>query len=280
MGEDGATKASFGVIKKIHDEDSRFKVVSLRRNFGQTAALQAGFDQAVGEVIVTLDADLENDPHNIPELLAKLEEGFDIVSGWRQNRWGGGIGNFIKRRLPSAAANYLISRTSSVRLHDTGCTLKAYRREVLEQVRLYGDSHRFIPAIASQYGARVAEVPGNFRERRFGSSKYGFSRTIKVFLDVILLRFLLEFSTRPMQFFGFWGMLSGGLGLVFGSYLTTLKLLGHQNIGSRPLLLLAVLLVFIGVQFLMMGLLGEILTRTYFESQGKRTYNIRVKLVS
>ncbi len=277
--DDGSSDNSFEKLRKIHDKDNRFKVISFRRNFGQTAALQAGFDKAKGEVIVTLDADLENDPKNIPDLLAKLDEGYDIVSGLRAERWSGGLMSLIKRKLPSAAANYLISRTSQVRLHDTGCTLKAYRREVLSQIRLYGDSHRFIPAMASQYGARVSEVEVNFRPRRFGTSKYGFSRTIKVFLDVILLRFMLEFSTRPMQFFGFWGLLAGGLGFVFGLYLTLLKILGHQNIGSRPLLLLSVLLLFLGVQLVMMGLLGELLSRTYFESQGKKTYSIKEALL-
>ena len=273
--DDGSSDRSFEVLKDLHQKDGRFKVVSFRRNFGQTAAMQAGFDHAAGDIIVTLDADLENDPHNIPDLLAKLDDGYDIVSGWRSERWEGGIMSVLKRKIPSAMANKLISTMSHVTLHDTGCTLKAYRREVLDDIRLYGDMHRFIPAVASQYGADVAEVEVNFRPRRFGSSKYGFSRTFKVFLDIILLRFLLESLTRPIQFFGLWGALFTGTGGAFGVYLTVLKVGFGQDIGTRPLLLLSVLLIFLGVQFIMLGILAELIVRTYFESQGKTTYSVR-----
>jgi len=273
--DDGSSDSSFAVLKKVHQQDPRFKVIRFRRNFGQTAALAGGFDRAQGEVIVSIDADLENDPNDIPKLLAKLNEGYDIVSGWRKKRWGGSIFKKIIRRLPSEMANFLVRQVSDIPLHDTGCTLKAYRREVLEGVHLYGDMHRFVPAIASRYGARIAEVEVNYQPRQFGSSKYGFSRTLRVFLDLILLKFLLGYATRPIQFFGLLGVICGLLGSLAGGYLTFAKLVLGQNIGQRPLLLLAVLLMVLGVQFITMGLLGEIVMRTYFESQNKKIYAIR-----
>ena len=273
--DDGSLDSSFAALKKIHQQDPRVKVIRFRRNFGQTAALVAGFDQARGDVIVSIDADLENDPNDIPKLLAKLDEGYDIVSGWRRKRWGGGLVQKFIRRVPSEVANWLTRKITGLPLHDTGCTLKAYRKEVLEEVRLYGDMHRFVPAIASRYGAKIAEVEVNYRPRQFGSSKYGFSRTLRVFLDLVLLKFLLGYSTRPIQFFGFLGVLLGASGFGIGIYLTILKFALGQDIGSRPLLLLSVLLVVLGVQFVTMGLLGEIVMRTYFESQDKKIYAIR-----
>jgi len=273
--DDGSADDSFNILRSLHERDPRLKVVQFRRNFGQTAALAAGFDYAKGDVVVSIDADLENDPNDIPKLLAKLDEGYDIVSGWRKNRWGGGVIQKITRRLPSEVANFLVRKVTGLPLHDTGCTLKAYRKDVLEGVQLYGDMHRFIPAIASRYGARVAELEVNYKPREFGKSKYGFSRTLKVFLDLILLKFLLGYSTRPIQFFGALGVVFGFIGLGLGGYLSVLKIVLGQDIGQRPLLLLAVLLVVLGVQFVTMGLLGDLMMRTYFESQGKKIYAVR-----
>ena len=273
--DDGSQDKSFEILRKLHQKDPRLKVVRFRRNFGQTAALAAGFDYAKGDIVVSIDADLENDPNDIPKLLSKLNEGYDIVSGWRKNRWSGGFLERILRRIPSEAANFLARKVTGLSLHDTGCTLKAYRREVLKSVQLYGDMHRFVPAIASRYGARIAEIEVNYQPRQFGSSKYGFSRTLKVFLDLILLKFLLGYSTRPIQFFGSLGLLFGIAGLGFGVYLTVLKFGLGREIGGRPLLLLSVLLMVLGVQFVTMGLLGELVMRTYFESQGKRIYAVR-----
>ncbi|MEA2020163.1 MAG: glycosyltransferase family 2 protein [Patescibacteria group bacterium] len=272
---DGSSDDSLRVLKKLHKQDSRFKVVDFRRNFGQTAALAAGFDYAQGDVVVSIDADLENDPNDVPKLLDKLDEGYDIVSGWRQNRWVGGLLQKIVRRVPSEIANFLVRRVTGLELHDTGCTLKAYRAEVLEHVELYGEMHRFVPAIATRYGAKIAEVPVNYQPREFGSSKYGFSRTVRVLLDLVLLKFLLGYGTRPIQFFGLLGVVLGGLGFVFSLYLTYVKFGLNQSIGQRPLLLLAVLLMVLGVQFVTMGLLGEIVMRTYFESQNKKIYAVR-----
>ncbi len=272
---DGSSDGSLRVLKKLHKQDPRFKVVDFRRNFGQTAALAAGFDYARGDKIVSIDADLENDPNDIPRLLSKLDDGFDIVSGWRQNRWGGGLIQKIIRRVPSETANFLVRKVTGLELHDTGCTLKAYRAGVLENVELYGEMHRFVPAIATRYGAKIAEIPVNYQPREFGSSKYGFSRTVRVLLDLVLLKFLLGYGTRPIQFFGLLGVGFGGTGFAFAAYLTYVKLGLGQSIGQRPLLLLAILLMVLGVQFVTMGLLGEIVMRTYFESQDKKIYAVR-----
>lgn len=269
--DDGSTDGSFPLLRRLAAEDERLKVVRLRRNFGQTAAFAAGFDHARGDIIVTMDADLQNDPRDIPKLLAKIEEGYDIVSGWRVNRQD----RFLDRKLPSMIANRLISNVTDVRLHDYGCSLKAYRREVIREVRLYGELHRFIPALASQVGGAVAEVPVNHRPRRYGRSKYGLSRTIRVILDLITVWFLGSYSTRPLHVFGTLGLGAFGLGILFGLYLTGVKFLGHQDIGTRPLLLLSVLLVVVGIQLITMGLLGEMIIRTYHESQGKPIYVVR-----
>jgi len=272
--DDGSTDGSFRFLAKLHRQDPRLKVLSFRRNFGQTAAMSAGFDHAQGEVIVTLDADLQNDPADISLLLKKLDEGYDIVSGWRHQRQDNPL-----RVFPSKVANRLISILSGVRLHDYGCSLKAYRREVIGNIRLYGDMHRFIPAVAKQVGAKVAEVRVRHHPRRFGKSKYGFSRILKVFLDLFLLKFLLSFQTRPLRLFGSLGLLSGGAGLATGGYLSYVRLVQHQSIANRPLLLLAILLIVLGVQLVMMGLLGELMIRTYFESQGKKIYILRQQLL-
>jgi glycosyltransferase involved in cell wall biosynthesis len=272
--DDGSRDDSFTRLKAIHERDPRWRVIRFRRNFGQTAGFSAGFDAAQGEIVLTIDADLQNDPRDIPKLLAKMSEGYDIVSGWRMDRKE----PFLSRRLPSMMANKMISRSTGVVLHDYGCSLKAYRNEVVKNVRLYGELHRFIPAVASWMGVSVAEVPVNDRERQFGSSKYGISRTFKVFLDLITVRFMLGYANQPLRIFGAVGVAMAAVGVLLGIYLTFVKLAFGQSIGSRPLLLLAVLLAIVGVQMVSMGLLAEMVMRTYHEVQGKPIYVIRESL--
>lgn len=276
--DDGSTDGSFDELKKLRAADNRVRVVRFRRNFGQTAAFAAGFDRARGEIVITMDADLQNDPADIPKLLEKIDEGYDVVSGWRVKRWQEGFGSLLTRRLPSATANWLISTGTGVYLHDYGCALKAYRREVIKSINLYGDLHRFIPAIASYYGVTVSEVPVNYRSRQFGTSKYGLSRITRVILDLLTVRFLLSYSTRPIQIFGLIGLLTFALGVVTGIYLSFMKLVYGIALAERPLLLLAILLVMIGVQLVTMGLLGELVVRTYHESQNKPIYTVREEL--
>ncbi len=269
--DDGSHDGSFPLLREIAMRDERFRVIRLRRNFGQTAAFAAGFDHARGEVIITMDADLQNDPRDVPKLMAQMDAGYDVVSGWRKDRQD----RFLDRRLPSILANGLISNVTDVRLHDYGCSLKAYRRDVLQQVKLYGELHRFIPALAAQVGAAVTEVPVNHRAREFGRSKYGIGRTVRVVLDLITVWFLGSYGTRPMQVFGALGLLSSALGVLVGLYLSVDKLFFNHDIGDRPLLLLSVLLIVVGVQLVTMGLLGEMMIRTYHESQGKPIYTVR-----
>ena len=276
--DDGSSDGSFGTLKSLSAQDRRLRVVRFRRNFGQTAAFAAGFERARGEVVVTIDADLQNDPADIPLLLSKIDEGYDVVSGWRQDRWKEGLWSFLVRRIPSTVANWLISRVTGVYLHDYGCALKAYRSDVVKQIRLYGDLHRFIPAIASYYGVRVAEVPVRYRPRQFGRSKYGIGRTVRVLLDLLTVRFLLSYSTRPIHIFGLLGLLSVLLGVGIGIYLTAIKFLYGAALAERPLLLFAILLVMVGVQLVTMGLLGEMVVRTYYESQNKPIYAVREEL--
>lgn len=273
--DDGSKDKSFLLLREWALQDNRLTVIRLRRNFGQTAAFAAGFDYARGEIVITMDADLQNDPQDVPKLMAKIDEGYDIVSGWRKDRQD----RFLDRKLPSMLANGLISNVTDVRLHDYGCSLKAYRREVLQHVHLYGELHRFIPALMSQVGGTVVEVPVNHRARKFGKSKYGISRTIRVMLDLITVWFLGTYATRPIHVFGTAGLLSAAGGLLIGLYLTFIKLFLQASIGGRPLLLLAVLLVVIGVQLVTMGLLGEMVTRTYYESQQKPIYIVREVVV-
>ncbi len=272
--DDGSRDGSYAVLQRLQAGDERLRVIRLRRNFGQTAAFSAGFDRARGEVIVTLDADLQNDPADIPALLAKLDEGYDVVSGWRRDRQD----RFLDRRLPSAVANWLISWVTGVRLHDYGCSLKAYRREVLADVRLYGELHRFLPALAHGLGARVTEMPVKHSPRRFGRSKYGISRTLKVLLDLLAVKFLLSYSTRPIHIFGLLGLISlaGGFGLL--AYLGTVRIVLGQDIGDRPLVLLAILLTIFGAQLVTSGLLAELVIRTYYEAQGKPIYIVKEEL--
>ena len=269
--DDGSTDETFEVLKKELPRFRQYQMLRLRKNFGQTAALAAGFDRAEGAVIITLDADLQNDPADIPRLVEKINEGYDIVSGWREKRKD----PFLTRRLPSQLANKIISWVTGVRLHDYGLTLKAFRREVAKNIRLYGEMHRFIPAIASWMGVSIAEIPVNHRPRKFGRSKYGLSRTVRVILDLITVKFLLTYSTRPIHVFGLWGILSGFLGLALAAYLSIQRLFLGTALSNRPILLLAILLIFIGIQFISIGLLGELQVRTYHESQNKPIYLVK-----
>ncbi len=269
--DDGSKDGSAELLKQIAASRDDLCAVILRRNYGQTAAMSAGFDRARGRVIVTLDGDLQNDPADIPLLLAKLDEGYDLVSGWRQNRQD----NTISRLIPSKIANWLIARVTGVRLHDYGCSLKAYRSELVADLNLYGELHRFLPALAFIEGARIAEIPVRHHARRFGQSKYGIWRTFRVLMDLLTISFMKKFLTRPMHVFGLLGMSSMVLGTVLGVYLTFLKLGLGQSIGNRPLLILAVVLLLTGVQLFCFGLLGEVMMRTYHESQGRPIYRVR-----
>jgi glycosyltransferase involved in cell wall biosynthesis len=274
--DDGSKDNSLTLLEKIQQQDSAVVVVSFRRNFGQTAAMSAGFDYATGDVIITMDGDMQNDPHDIPTFLAKMDEGYDLVSGWRFKRQD----PFLNRRLPSMIANKIISVVTGVHLHDYGCTLKTFRKEITEGIHLYGEMHRFIPAIASGVGGEIAEVKVNHRPRRFGTSKYGISRTIRVVLDLMTLKFMLSYATRPIQVFGLLGVISGGIGFSIALVLTIERQFFGMPLANRPLLLLAVLLIFMGMQFISMGLLGELQARTYHESQEKPIYVVRKVLKS
>ena len=268
---DGSQDGSYDLLNAVQASDPRWHIIHFRRNFGQTAAIAAGFDAARGEVVVTIDADLQNDPHDIQALLDKFAEGYDIVSGWRQDRKE----SLFLRRIPSALANRLISRSTGIKLHDYGCTLKAYHFDVAKGVQLYGELHRFIPALARQMGVRVAEIPVKDRARQWGSSKYGFSRTFKVVLDLIVVVFILSYFNRPLYVFGAAGFLVGGIGGLLGAYLTVFKLLTENKIGDRPLLQLAALLMVLGVQFVSTGIVADMIMRTYHESQHKPIYFVR-----
>jgi len=269
--DDGSTDGSFDILKGLHAADPKVRVIRFRRNFGQTAALSAGFAHARGDIVVALDADLQNDPADIPMLLAKLDEGYDVVSGWRKKRHD----KALTRRLPSRIANCLISRITNVRLHDYGCTLKAYRRDVLAETRLYGEMHRFIPALASWSGAKVTECVVNHRPRMAGKAKYGLGRTLKVVLDLITVKFLGSFSTKPIYVFGGLGLFTTLLAILFGWLVIYQKLARGTDMSGNPLLILTAVLVITSVQFILMGLLAELLVRTYHESQNRPTYVIR-----
>lgn len=269
--DDGSTDGSAEFLKEQAQIRTDLKAVILRRNYGQTAAMAAGFNYATAKGIITLDADLQNDPADIPMLLAKLDEGYDLVSGWRQNRQDGAV----NRLLPSKIANWLIRRSTSVYIHDYGCSLKAYRSELVADMNLYGELHRFLPALAYIEGARITELPVRHHARRFGKSKYGISRTFRVLMDLLTILFMKKFLTRPMHVFGLLGLISMVSGLGIGIYLTFLKLVWAEMIGNRPLLILAVLLLVTGVQLFCFGLLAELLMRTYHESQGRPIYRVR-----
>jgi glycosyltransferase involved in cell wall biosynthesis len=269
--DDGSSDGSNAYLEILPQRNSRIRVVQFRRNFGQTAAMAAGFDYAEGSILIPMDADLQNDPADIPSILSKLREGFDVVSCWRQNRQD----PWLTRRFPSKLANSLISHISGVHLHDYGCTLKGYRREVVEHIRLYGEMHRFIPVYASWAGARVAEIPVRHHPRRSGSSKYGLSRTFKVILDLVTVKMLGSYSTKPMYFFGGVGLLACSAGFIFALLTLYDKYIGGVKAHNNPLLLLSVFLFLLGVQFILMGLVAELVIRTYFESQGKTPYIVR-----
>ncbi len=269
--DDGSVDNSLNLLKDIQEKYSGMVVVSFRRNFGQTAAIAAGFDYAEGDIIITMDGDLQNDPHDIPALIKEIETGCDVVTGWRYERKD----PFLSRRLPSMIANRIISWITGVQLHDYGCTLKAFRRDVTSNIRLYGEMHRFIPAIASGMGISIAEIKVNHRPRLHGSSKYGITRTIRVILDLMTVKFLLSYATRPLHVFGTVGIVSFGVGFFLALFMTIQRQFYNVPMASRPLLLLAVLLLFIGIQFVTMGLLAELIVRTYHESQKKPIYFVR-----
>ena len=274
--DDGSTDASFKGLQDLLARTPQLRVIQFRRNFGQTAAFAGGFAHARGRLVVTSDGDLQMDPRDIPSMVARLEGSdgtgeYDLVCGWREKRQDG----FWLRRLPSVLANRLISWATGVRLRDYGCSLKVFRSEVVKELRLYGEMHRFLPALASEMGVRIAEQSVNHRPRVHGRSKYGISRTLRVVLDLMTVKFLLSYSTRPLQMFGPVGMLAGGAGALVLAYLSFAKFVLHEGIGERPLLLFGILLVVTGVQLLSFGLLAEQQSRTYHESQGKPIYVIR-----
>jgi glycosyltransferase involved in cell wall biosynthesis len=268
--DDGSTDATFAAWSRIARDDRNLKVVRFRRNFGQTAAMAAGLANASGNVIVPIDGDLQNDPADIPRLLEKLDEGYDVVSGWRQKRR-----DSLLRRVPSRVANWLIGRVTGVRLHDYGCTLKAYRAEVVKETRLYGEMHRFLPALAHLMGARITEIPVRHHERRFGKSSYGLGRTFKVVLDLMTLKFISGYSTKPIYVFGGTGIFLCFGGVVAGVYTLYEKFVRHVYVYRNPAVLLAVFLFLLGVSFILMGFMAELITRTYHESQSKPTYWVR-----
>ncbi len=269
--DDGSTDETFQALLNLKKLDGSIRIVHFARNFGQTAALSAGFDYAKGDVIITMDGDMQNDPKDIPLLLQKVEEGYDVVSGWRFKRQD----KFLLRRLPSKIANWIIGLITGVKLHDSGCTLKAYRSSIVKNLRLYGEMHRFIPALASSRGAKIAEVKVNHHPRMHGDSKYGISRTIRVFLDLITIKFLLSFLTRPLQIFGLWGLAFSSAGFLICVYLSIIKLVFKQGLADRPLLLLGILLLVLGIQFIGFGLIAEMQTRTYYEVQNKPIYVVK-----
>jgi glycosyltransferase involved in cell wall biosynthesis len=275
--DDGSTDKSYDILARLQALDPHLRVIRFRRNFGQTAAFAAGFDHARGRMIVTSDGDLQNDPRDIPGMVAALERGFDIVCGWRKDRRDA----FVSRRLPSMIANRLISWATGVRLHDYGCSLKVFRADIVKPLRLYGEMHRFLPAIASEQGVTIFETPVRHRARQHGRSNYGIGRTIRVILDLLTVKFLLSYSTRPLQIFGLIGVTMGLAGATILGWLAGIRVMGmlglmpDQSIGNRPALLFGILLVFTGVQLVTLGLLAELQSRTYHESQRKPTYAIR-----
>ncbi|MBI4890884.1 MAG: glycosyltransferase family 2 protein [Acidobacteria bacterium] len=270
--DDASTDRSFDLLSNLVETDGRLRVVRLRRNFGQTAALSAGFDESKGDVIVAMDGDLQHDPADLPALLAKIDEGYDISSGWRKQR----NDNMVMRKIPSRIANWLMAQVSGIELHDFGTTYKAYRAEIIKDINLYGELHRFIPALASFYGAKIAEVPIQNPPRTGGASHYGIGRTFNVMFDIITIRFLLKYLTRPMHFFGRIGLASFSAGGLILAFLLVKKILGHEIIMAHgPLLFTGGLLLLIGLMMFTTGLLGEMMMRTYFESQGRRIYAVR-----
>ena len=272
--DDGSTDRSLKILRDLAQLDPRVRVVALRRNYGQTAAMSAGIDAAKGDVLIPMDADLQNDPADIARLLKKLDEGYDVVSGWRKNRKD----KMVTRKIPSMLANRLISWIGGVPLHDYGCSLKAYRRESLQDVRLYGEMHRFIPIYAAWAGARVTEIPVEHHARTMGKSKYGLSRTIKVVFDLMTIKFMASYQTKPIYVFGSFGMLAFAISILAGLYAVFLKIFHRADFVQTPLPVLCIVMFAVGVQFLLMGLLAEMLVRTYHESQAKAIYAVRERL--
>ncbi len=272
--DDGSTDGSLNLLKEIARNDKRVRLISLRRNYGQTAAMSAGIDAAKGEILIPMDADLQNDPKDIARLLAKLDEGYDVVSGWRKDRKD----KFITRKIPSMIANRIISWIGGVPLHDYGCSLKAYRRDILQDVKLYGEMHRFIPIYASWAGARVTEIPVDHHPRTMGESKYGLSRTIKVVFDLITIKFLATYQTKPLYVFGTFGLIGAALSFLSGVWAIILKIFYDVSFILTPLPLITIVMLAISVQFFLMGLLAELLVRTYHESQDKSIYAIKEKI--
>lgn len=272
--DDGSTDSSLQVLKGIAAADDRVRVIALRRNYGQTAAMSAGFDLSRGEILIPMDADLQNDPADIPKLLEKIDEGYDVVSGWRKNRHD----KLLSRRIPSILANKIISLISGVHLHDYGCSLKAYRKEVVDGIKLYGEMHRFIPIYASWAGAKVTEIPVNHHPRFRGKSKYGLSRTFKVIFDLMTIKFMASYQTKPLYVFGTFGLISFIISLITGSWALYLKIFDNVSFILTPLPLITIVMLAISVQFFLMGLLAEMLIRTYHESQDKPTYLIKEKI--
>jgi len=273
--DDGSSDDSLNKLKMFASREKNLKVIALQGNFGQTAAISAGIARATGEVIIPIDSDLENDPRDIPKLLAKINDGFDVVSGWREGRWRDSP---LSRRLPSRIANWFISHMTGVPLHDYGCTLKAYRAHILKNVLLYGEMHRFIPALAKQHGAKIAEMPVNHRPRQAGQSHYGFSRTYKVLLDLLVIKFLNRYMSKPIHFFGGVGFVSFALGGISGLLAIYYKLAGLKDFIQTPLPIFMALFLIVGVQFVAMGVIAEMLMRTYYESQHKKPYDIKKEL--
>ncbi len=272
--DDGSTDKSLEILKEIADADDRVRVISLRRNYGQTAAMSAGIDAARGEILIPMDADLQNDPRDIFRLLEKLNEGYDVVSGWRKNRQD----KLISRKIPSQIANRIISWIGGVPLHDYGCSLKAYRRDVIQDVKLYGEMHRFIPIYASWAGARVAEIPVEHHARTMGKSKYGISRTVKVVFDLMTIKFMASYQTKPIYVFGSFGMIALALSIITGVWALFLKIFEGVSFILTPLPVIAVVMLAISMQFFLMGLLAEMLVRTYHESQNKAIYTVRERI--
>ncbi len=272
--DDGSRDESFPRMREVAARDTRFKIIRLQRNYGQTAAIAAGVAAASGDIIVLMDGDQQNDPEDIPRLLQKLDEGYDIVSGWRHERRD----EVLKRVLPSRLANWLISHVTGVKLHDYGCTLKAYRAEYLKGIELYGEMHRFLPAYAASLGARITEIEVRHHPRRHGVSKYGLGRTLRVFVDLLVFRFLTEYGTKPMHFFGRAATWTAGLGGVAGAIAVFFKVTGQKDFVETPLPLFTAFFLLVGLQFLLMGLLAEVITRTWHESQGKQIYRVRETL--
>lgn len=269
--DDGSTDGTHEVLKQVCNKYDSFKTIRFRKNFGQTAAMAAGFEHAKGDIIIAMDGDLQNDPADIPLLVEKLEEGYDVVNGWRKNRQDA----FLNRKLPSMIANWLIGRVTGVKLHDYGCSLKAYKAETIKLVSLYGEMHRFIPALASIEGADITEMPVNHHARQYGKSKYNIMRTFKVILDLMTVTFLKKFSTRPLHMFGRVGLFSFFLGFCTCAYLTLDKIFFAASIGDRPLLLLGILLILTGIQLISTGIIAELQIRTYYETQQKPIYRIK-----